>query len=219
MKKAHYILLIAFVHINMLQAQFSVGTGGGFGIICRGSVNAEIALPIELISFESECDFENVVLRWTTESEVDNDFFTVERSLDGKLFSSIQTIDGAGNSLVQTNYEYVDKSAIAGNAYYRLKQTDYNGVFRYSDPIYTNCNQSTLDVLVYPNPITNNVNVELLSEHQTVQYEVLNALQAVIYSGEFENKMNIDLSTQTKGVYFVKILRNERTELIRIVKE
>lgn len=91
-----------------------------------------IPLPIELISFEAHKDDDAVQLKWTTASEKNNDYFTVERTVDGISFQTIATVKGAGNSTKTLNYSDIDTKPYIGLAYYRLKQTDYDGKSSYS---------------------------------------------------------------------------------------
>src|SRR5690554_3581050 len=84
-------------------------------------------LPIELITFDAVKKDRQVELLWKTATETNNDFFTIERSIDGKYWESIQTISGAGNSVKVLDYSWTDNSPYAGVSYYRLNQTDYDG--------------------------------------------------------------------------------------------
>lgn len=95
-------------------------------------------LPIELLSFTATPTEHTVDLEWTTLSEVNNDFFTVERSADAINFTEVLTKDGAGNSTVVRNYSDTDYNPLQGISYYRLKQTDFNGTSEYSQivPVY-----------------------------------------------------------------------------------
>lgn len=90
-------------------------------------------LPIELLYFHARPDNNEVRLEWSTASETDNDFFTLERGLDGLEFQAIGTVNGAGNSNSQLDYTHFDERPFSGISYYRLKQTDYDGTFTYSD--------------------------------------------------------------------------------------
>ncbi len=90
-------------------------------------------LPITLLSFEAQPVIENVAITWTTATETNNDYFTVERSKDGLNFEAIIEIDGAGNSNEVLNYKVTDFSPYEGTSYYRLKQTDFDGKFAYSN--------------------------------------------------------------------------------------
>ena len=102
-------------------------------------------LPIELIRFAAECNNGQVAINWTTASETNNDFFTVQRSLDGTTFEDVTIVDGAGNSNSIINYSSIDYSPFGGTSYYRLKQTDFDGNVRYSDVVAVSCADAITD--------------------------------------------------------------------------
>lgn len=92
-----------------------------------------VALPVELMSFTaSSTDDKYVQLDWATALEVNNDYFSVERSGNGFEWESIAQVSGMGNSTVKNSYSYVDDNPESGANYYRLKQHDYDGAFEYS---------------------------------------------------------------------------------------
>ena len=92
-------------------------------------------LPVELVSFTSQCNESNVSLAWSTATETNNNYFTIERSDDGVAFRAIGTVQGGGNSSQMLSYSFVDNEPTAGTTYYRLKQTDYNGQSTTTSPI------------------------------------------------------------------------------------
>jgi hypothetical protein len=91
-------------------------------------------LSIELVFFYARPDKDKrkVKLEWQTASEVNNDFFTIEKSLNGTDWEIVKKVDGAGNSGKLLNYSAYDYSPYAGVSYYRLKQTDYDGGYTIS---------------------------------------------------------------------------------------
>ena len=91
------------------------------------SINMLNPLPIELLSFTARVEEPNVRLDWTTASEQDNAYFTVERSDDGVAFAPIVHVPGAGNSHQLVNYAELDRAPLPGLSYYRLRQTDLSG--------------------------------------------------------------------------------------------
>lgn len=128
----------------------SEGNGGTTGSLASGSVisgttvstfspftlassSANNPLPIELISFDVRLLGSVVYLEWVTESEINNDYFTIEKSKNGIDFELVEIVKGAGNSLVELTYLTKDDKPYNGVSYYRLKQTDYNGAFTYSE--------------------------------------------------------------------------------------
>ncbi len=90
-------------------------------------------LPIGLEFFNATQNRKEVNIQWATSTEINNDHFNIERSADGGNFQSIQQLAGAGNSTISLHYGAVDKNPIEGTSYYRLKQTDYDGRFTYSE--------------------------------------------------------------------------------------
>lgn len=121
------------------------------------------ALPIELLSFTAKLVKDKVQLNWSTASETNNDFFTVEKSLDGTSFEKVAVVDGAGFSYITKNYSINDYRPYTGVSYYRLKQTDFNGNFSYSTTVpvkyYHTVDES--NIIVYPNPSNGTFNLKI----------------------------------------------------------
>lgn len=137
-------------------SEFGIGDGTSGGS----------SLPIELLSFNAKLNGNGQVqLDWATAIEIENDYFTVERSADGSEFEAVATIAGAGNSILENRYQAVDEAPMDGLSYYRLKQTDFDGSFTYS-PLRTvlvarAANQVKASVRVFPNPSNGNVQVQI----------------------------------------------------------
>lgn len=95
-------------------------------------------MPIDLVYFRAKKYNNANYLYWEVASQRDNDYFTVERSSDGYNFEPVGTVDGAGTTAQQMKYGMMDFSYNPGINYYRLKQTDFNGDFEYSELTYVN---------------------------------------------------------------------------------
>ena len=105
-----------------------------------GADQDNTVLPIELIYFDATCDKEGYVdLNWSTASELNNDYYTIERSRDAVSFEQVKEVDAAGNSGNILAYNEKDESPILGTSYYRLKQTDLDGSFSYSKIVRVDC--------------------------------------------------------------------------------
>lgn len=104
--------------------EWKAGDGPLSGVDTLGNV---INLPVELINFEAEKINSGVKLMWSTATEVDNDYFILEKSSNGQHFTEIAKIIGAGNSSFTTKYSYTDNSPLEGISYYRLSQVDFDG--------------------------------------------------------------------------------------------
>ncbi len=100
--------------------------------------NTLLPLPIQLVAWEGTCDGNSILLKWTTASEQDNAFFTIEKSRDAQDFTAIGTVAGAGNSSSMISYAFTDHDA-QDLAYYRLRQTDINGTTTVSNTIAVGC--------------------------------------------------------------------------------
>lgn len=115
---------------------YYIASDGYAGDNCKwGFSGTGIILPIELANFYGSHDGKNVNLFWSTSSESNNDYFTIQRTKDGKEFEDIGIIQGAGNSTSLLEYNFVDYSPYSGTSYYRIKQTDFDGKFDYTQLI------------------------------------------------------------------------------------
>lgn len=164
-----------------------------------------IPLPVELISFNSECSDKDITFKWSTASEINNSHFILQKSADAINWEDVTRIEGNGNSNIQIDYSYtyskLDKS------YYRLIQYDVNGISKTFDPIFSNCSFEKNFVDVYPNPSADyfviNSSKEILGfELTNGQGEVLVSKQTNI---EPNSKHTIDCSQFTPGVYMLMV--------------
>jgi hypothetical protein len=114
-------------------------------------------LPIELVSFDAIEEKNRVKLTWSTSSEFNNDYFTIEKSENGTMFDSIATVKGAGNSQAILNYSTIDYNPSSGLVYYRLKQTDFDGQFKYSGIVTSFLEREDDLFTLNPNPSNGNV--------------------------------------------------------------
>lgn len=102
-------------------------------------------LPVVLIDFDARATDQGVELNWTTASEESNSLFTIERSEDGHNFEPVLYADGAGDSEELIHYRATDKNPLSGLIYYRLKQTDFNGTYSYSELVAVRCPEPDLE--------------------------------------------------------------------------
>jgi hypothetical protein len=136
---------------------------GFAGTACSYSltVGSIIVLPVELLEFQAAAVNDRVALRWSTASEINNDYFIVERSKEGHEFEPVVRVEGAGTVSVTSHYEAEDLQPFSGISYYRLRQTDFDGTVTYSDPIAVN-NQSLLRGFnLTPNPASSSLFIRM----------------------------------------------------------
>jgi hypothetical protein len=106
------------------------------GHFCENFENADgVILPIELLSFSAEVLPGEVLLHWSTATEINNDFFTLERSEDAFAWEIIGQVQGAGTTSQTMHYTFSDRQPLEGLSYYRLKQTDFDGTYEYFAPL------------------------------------------------------------------------------------
>jgi len=195
---------------NIDQVTFSaVALSDGYYTI--GTLNGSTSpLPIELISFNTIALKNNTVqLDWITASEINNDFFTVERSINGIEWEGVIRVVGVGNSSSVLNYSTNDNNPYSGTSYYRLKQTDFNGQFEYSQIRSLNIEKlGNSQIEMYPNPVNNQITItgsktELKS---IIIYNILgqDVTKLTNQISRNESKIIIDLSILNTGIYYIK---------------
>lgn len=185
-----------------------------------GSVDASSSnLPVVISSFTAQLSGGNITLKWTTQSETNNASFDVERSNDGKNFSAIGNVKGAGTTQTAQNYQYTDdQKKAAGTYYYRLKMTDSNGQSTYSSTVEVNFADGLSEFTVsetYPNPVasgTAKVNVSLPTEG-TVTCTIYSVTgqkvkEFSVQKPAGESSMDIDTATLSPGIYLYSISYN-----------
>jgi hypothetical protein len=199
------------LYSTITATQFTDFSIPGFSELWLHGSSTNSPLPIELLSFTAEVENNHVELNWATISENNNDYFNVERSVDGINFTSINTINGAGNSVQTLFYSMVDITPMGGKSYYRLKQTDYNGGTSYSSietVEFGKRNNIIFDI--YPNPFSGQTifrTTEKLDDAELVIYNsTLNIVKQIQnISGQTCVLHCEDLST---GFYFISLIQN-----------
>jgi hypothetical protein len=167
-------------------------------------------LPIEMLHFDGDCSGNSVVLKWSTATETNNDFFTVERSIDGTTFSAIGNADGAGNSTLVLHYQFSDTDPFAGTNYYRIKQTDFNGQFSYSKIIAIDtkdCENNNLE-LTHAFFNGNDLEIDYLHASGPVTIEVYNTEGKLIrrltdLPPDYD--YHIDATGWGRSIYFIRV--------------
>ncbi|MFI5171513.1 MAG: T9SS type A sorting domain-containing protein [Chitinophagales bacterium] len=170
-------------------------------------------LPITLSSFTGIASGSANQLLWTTDSEVNNGFFTIENSDNGNDFSSIGTVNGAGTSTQLHNYDFTDSYPFKGITYYRLKQTDLDGNISYSEIIGVE-NLTAQYFNVYPNPSNGNINLAFdLGGSPDFTLQIVNEVGSVVYnksSSSSNEIINEELFLPSKGIFMILLKTDNR---------
>lgn len=181
-------------------------------------------LPIELADFKAVINSGVVDLSWVTKSELNNSYFTVEKSKDGKTFEKVIDIEGAGNSKVELSYSTTDEHPYAGKSYYRLKQTDFDNAFEYSDLVSVSF-ISDYDFKAYPNPVTGSdlkvrINGKLNDEVSFVLKDINgNSVYSNVIILQHESDLILieNVDQLTPGIYILTSSNAEKVDHQRIV--
>jgi hypothetical protein len=177
-------------------------------------------LPVELLNFEATAKEKHVELRWSTATEVNNQLFTVEKSLDGFEFFEIGTRVGAGNSNTMRDYYLADDQPVYGISYYRLKQTDYDGKFTYSETVPVSYKKKQSEYSVFPNPAGDNVYIiGAAGEKSEVMLRTTDGKLVKQFSVDGSRQITpLTLSGLSEGMYMLEIQTESETQFLRLIK-
>jgi hypothetical protein len=183
-------------------------------------------LPIKLAFFKAEVNDSQVELSWSTLSELNNDYFTIERSHYGDFWEAVTQIDGAIDSKQIIPYTAVDESPYEGLSYYRLKQTDLNGEVSYSSIVLVdidNPDSKEAQFMIFPNP-TDGSKVTLVFDgfgDEEVLVEVRDLIGNVVFSMRENGLHNLvfESSNLVRGTYFVQVSSRQKQVVRKLIKK
>lgn len=172
--------------------------------------DGSVALPVDLVYFRANMLNDQTVLEWQTVSEKDNDYFTVERTRDFRTYSEVGKLEGSGNSESAQNYRIIDNHPFSGISYYRLKQTDINGEFKYFKPVSVTRNE--VPGIIYPNPSNGReLHIRLGGMMPNDPIFIFNATGRLIFGGSLSTGQGTDIQKLTfedalvPGIYLIRI--------------
>ncbi|MFH0865257.1 MAG: T9SS type A sorting domain-containing protein [Bacteroidota bacterium] len=175
------------------------------------------ALPVTLLYFTAECKENDVLLEWKTVSEDNNDYFTIERSIDGVYWFIVDLVKGAGTSNDLKEYSYTDMMLNNGNVYYRLSQTDYDGNTEYLDVDKVDCKGLQQDdasiISISENEGMGSISLVLYTpdaEKEVVvevyDYRGQQVLSKKVSTEEGQNTITINEFTVSSGIYLFNVI-------------
>ena len=186
------------------------------------------ALPVELIYFTATLKGDEALLEWATASELNNDRFEIERSLDGEEFELIGVVNGNGTTDVEQEYSFIDEAPGQGLNYYRLKQIDFDGAFEYSDIAFVDYSDSDIQfkAVAYPNPTAEDqIFIRLSSgdELAPVEINVLDLNGRVLYEnevmpGDLRNSYHLNVKDKlANGIYMIIVRQRGQSQQLRLM--
>ncbi len=189
--------------------------------------NPSNPLPVELLSFIATPEEKGLILQWSTASELNNDFFTLEKSRNGKDFEVIAQVEGNGTSHVKIDYSFTDRNPYLGLSYYRLSQTDYDGtkeIFPVISTIYT----SNKNIEIYPNPVRDYISIKASgkSPNEEISLNIYNIQGNLLFKkrcmtdtfGNLYERILMDKAFE-KGMYLIELKSSNTRDIIKVQKE
>ncbi len=184
-------------------------------------------VPVELTSFTATSFGSQVTLNWKTATERNNAGFEIQRSVDGKTFSTIGRVNGSGTTTEQQVYSFVDNNLASGNYSYRLKQVDYDGSFNYSKTVEIEVTNPVAFGLSqnYPNPFNPNTNIKFtvsrnelatLKIYNSTGQEIATLFNQVAEPGTVYD-INFNASKLSTGIYFYRLIQGSNIETKKMI--
>ena len=171
-------------------------------------------LPVDWVYFNGKIMGDGAaLLTWATATEINNEGYTLEKSMDGINYVPVAFIKGKNNGQNMVQYEYLDTKLYKGINYYRLKQKDFDGNFSYSKTISVEYSKKS-SLAVFPNPFEDIINVQSDENNWDLPVRIYDSNGHVVYQAD-GFKAVIDMGHFPKGVYFMAV----KNELLKLVKK
>jgi len=169
--------------------------------------DATCILPVEMIYFKGEITEKNkVLLLWATASEEENAYFEVQTSTNGKVFSSIDKVEGAGTTIERKDYQWLDVNPLKGVNYYRLKQVDIDGTFEYSNIIAVDYQVKSQrnELKIVPNPVYDMISYGLNDSQSVENIQIFNMQGQLVLKNKTIDSQ-IFVGNLSSGIYLLQL--------------
>ena len=189
-----------------------------------GSCQDNIALPVKLLSFAAEAGVSGVDVTWKTAAEINNDFFTLERSPDGVSYETLVTITGHGTTKSVSSYSYMDTNPLPGDSYYRLSQTDYDGTTEVFKPVLVKGLQKAENSMsIFPNPLRGTTLTVSFNEPEPGSIDILDSRGHIIMSETVDglsSELQFSIGDQLQpGLYYVNFRNGGNVMTQKLIKQ
>ena len=227
------LMLVIFDPDNYSDGVGTWGPNGNFGKQWWGSEWGPVfrtlnllsgQVPVELTSFSAAFAADGVTLQWETSTETNNQGFEVLRSSDNQNFATVAFVKGHGTTTQKQNYSYIDNTDLTGSIFYRLKQLDFGGNYKYSNTVEVTRAISYELNQNYPNPFNPTTTITYsIPQNSFVTlkiYDILGSEVASLVNGEIEagvHKLNFNAVGLNSGVYFYTIKAGNFSETKKLM--
>ncbi|RYG15759.1 MAG: T9SS type A sorting domain-containing protein [Chitinophagaceae bacterium] len=178
-------------------------------------------LPVSLIEFNASLKNNGALITWSTASELNNNHFILEKSIDGVSFNAVATINGKGTTHEKSNYQFTDVNFFQ-SAYYRLTQVDLNGTKTVYDEFIKHLKSLTDadKITVYPNPTVDLINIKLPTSLASTLVKLVDINGKILDSKIGNGKQELTFAVQhlPKGVYLLQYTEDSRLVSQKVVK-
>jgi photosystem II stability/assembly factor-like uncharacterized protein len=172
-------------------------------------------LPVQFISFNANCQGNNVLIKWKTAQEQNSSHFKIERSTDSNHWTAIGTETAAGNSTIERTYSFTDNTPLQ-NGFYRIAEYDLDGRVQYSGILTSSCNAGDL-FSIGPNPVNDKIFINIVSGNVSqASIKIFDSKGALVKMLSLKvlqgnNQFSADIASLTNGIYTVWVIwNNER---------
>ncbi|MBN9292748.1 MAG: T9SS type A sorting domain-containing protein [Flavobacteriia bacterium] len=182
-------------------------------------------LPVTLTDFSINCDYNNIVIRWATASELNSSRFVIEKSRDYQNWNVAGEVTAAGNSNQTKNYQFSDERNWPGTVYYRLVLIDQNGDRKEYAPVSTNCGgqKESSPITIYPNPANEQFTLEVSVPQQEeaavilldISGKMISERRTVFQSGT--NQLLFDAKSFSAGTYILQVISESEFLPVKII--
>lgn len=194
-------------------------SAGAYYFLDDISVVPDLPLPLTLTAFEVLADNNKIDLNWQTSSEMNTDYFTIEKSANGDDFEAIGQVTAAGNSSNENYYQFIDYEPISGTAYYRIKTTDLDHGIYYSEIKSVMYSIPFDNINIYPNPCFNELNINLPSDNVADIHIIDFSGHEIFNAFNVKGMLTVSTGNLAAGVYLIVINNNQTTYNLKFVKQ
>jgi trimeric autotransporter adhesin len=190
-------------------------------------VPADSPLPLQLLEFKGSVVNSDGLLQWKTDNELNTASFVLERSIDGRNYSAIGSVASANSPGIHY-YDFTDANITSlgiADFYYRLKQTDIDGKYTYSNIVVLSVTCGKSFVLLYPNPVNDKINMTInVSQKEKMQWQLTDNMGRRIKAGSYDLSpgsmaVSIDIANLSSGMYLIQLNSAYLQKVIKVVKQ
>ena len=183
-------------------------------------------LSVELLDLQASCENERALIKWSTATEQNSDYFTVESSTDGQYWETVQEVDAAGNSSSIINYSVYDENAKSGINYYRVTETDINGIESTFEPVSASCGSNAFEIVNVLNDYNTNGELDIIvntSEDKMTDIRIIDMAGKLVYERpnqliqEGVSTITLNKGDLAMGVYFIAIQSSDEVLTRKVV--